>query len=370
MKIAKKIKLNGPVISGISARIYEWIGLDAISPNRVLNELEKAGGEDIELYINSGGGSVFAGSEIFTALKEYPGKITSKITGVAASAATFFVLASDEVYISPLGQMMIHNAATSTDGDRFAHTSNLEMLEGVDKAIAKVYQAKTKMSDADLLDFMRKTTWMNADKSVQMGFANSVMFEEEVDATNSANAGFELPQEVIDKLKDVLLKNVMANMTADGVSIGIEPINSLQNLPQQQTNERNDKPMKLEELKAQHPDLYNEVLNAGKTEGVTAERSRIVALNALANSPGAAEIVAKAIENGTSAGEAAIEIVQASAQRVKDVAAGREEDAKASGAAEVPAEEAPLNENQGNTVDHDAEAAAIVAEINKLKGGK
>jgi len=364
MKIAKKIKLNGPVISGISARIYEWIGLDAISPNRVLNELEKAGGEDIELYINSGGGSVFAGSEIFTALKEYPGKITSKITGVAASAATFFVLASDEVYISPLGQMMIHNAATSTDGDRFAHASNLEMLEGVDKAIAKVYQGKTKMSDSDLLNFMRKTTWMNADKSVQMGFANGVMFEEEADASNSANAGFELPEEVIDKLKDVLLKNVMASMPIDGVMNNVEPINSMQEA-QQQTNERNDKPMNLEELKNQHPDLYNEVLNAGKEEGVNAERARITALNDLAKSPGASAIVAEAINNGEDVGATAIKIVQASAQHVQNVAANRQADAQDSGANNVPGAAAP--QNNGN---QDTEATNLLLNaVNSLSGG-
>src|SRR5690606_35796558 len=121
MKIAKKIKLNGPVISGGNSWIYDWLGMETISPQRVISELEKAAGEDVELYINSGGGSVPAGSEIYTALKEYKGKVTSKVTGVAASAATFFVLASDEVYVSPLAQMMIHKAATRTEGNSDAH---------------------------------------------------------------------------------------------------------------------------------------------------------------------------------------------------------------------------------------------------------
>ncbi|MDF9845552.1 MULTISPECIES: head maturation protease, ClpP-related [unclassified Paenibacillus] len=361
--IAKKIKLNGPVVSGGNSWIYDWLGMETISPKRVISELEKAGGDDVELYINSGGGSVFAGSEIYTALKEYKGKIKSKVTGVAASAATFFVLASDEVYVSPLGQLMIHNSATSTEGDRTAHNSSLELLEGVDKAIAKVYKAKTKLADKDILDLMQKTTWMNAERAVQLGFANGVLFDEEVDASNSFSLGNELPQDVIDKLKNELLKNALKDESILEAAASIDPVNQVN-----QRTERNGKPMKLEELKAQHPDLYNEVLSAGKAEGVTAERQRISDLNALAGAPGAAEIVANAIAEGKTAAEAAIDIVKASAERLTVEGQKRAADSKNSGVAAVPSDEAP--EAPNDEAVQDAEAKALADEIKALRGGQ
>ncbi|MFD5019981.1 head maturation protease, ClpP-related [Paenibacillus sp. NPDC058367] len=362
--MTKKIKLNGPVVSGGNSWIYDWLGMETISPKRVISELEKAGGDDVELYINSGGGSVFAGSEIYTALKEYRGKIKSKVTGVAASAATFFVLASDEVYVSPLGQLMIHNAATGTDGDKIAHASNLELLEGVDKAIAKVYKSKTKLADNEILDLMQKTTWMNAEKAVQLGFANGVLFDEEVDASNSFSLGSELPQEVIDKLKNELLNSVLKNGSVYDAQANIEPLNQVI-----QTNERNDKPMKLEDLKAQYPDLYNEVVNAGKTEGVAAERQRISDLNALAGAPGAAEIVANAIKEGGTAASAAIEIVKASTERLSVEGQRRATDSTNSNAASVPADEAPGDKPNPQAA-YDAEAAALAEEMKNMRGGK
>lgn len=359
--MAKKIRLNGPVVSGGNSWIYDWLGMETISPKRVISELDKAAGDDVELYINSGGGSVFAGSEIFTALKEYRGKITSKVTGVAASAATFFVLASDEVYVSPLAQLMIHKAATRTEGDSTAHASGFGLLDGVDQSIAKVYQARTKLPEAEILDLMNKTTWMNAEKAVQLGFANGVLFDEEIDANNSLNLGAELPQEVIDKLRNELLKNALKNNSIDDTQAMIEPVNQT-NKP---ITEGKDKAMNLEELKAKHPDLFK----AAVQEGVANERARITALNALAKAPGAAEIVAKAIEEGKTAGEAAMEIVQASAERVQKAGNDRTEDAKNSGADKVPAAEAPLDEGKDKP-DYDAEASALAEEIKNLKGGK
>lgn len=367
-KLPKKIKLNGPVVSGGNSWIYDWLGMETISPKRVISELEKAGGDDVELYINSGGGAVFAGSEIYTALKEYKGKITSKVTGVAASAATFFVLASDEVYVSPLGQLMIHNAARPTEGDKTAHASSLGLLEGVDKAIAKVYQSRTKLPDNEILDLMQKTTWMSADKAVQLGFANGVLFDEEVEVSNNAYSGDELPQDVIDKLKNELVNNMLKNkdlLDPQLTSLIPEPMNSI-TLP---TNERNDQSMDLEKLKAEHPDLYNSVLNEGVKQGEEKERGRITALNALASAPGAADIVANAIKEGKTAGDAAMEIVQASAKRIETIATNRVDDAQASGAAVVPAEEAPEN-NAASKPNYDAEAEAIANEIKALKGDK
>ena len=84
--MAVKINIKGPIISSSDQWIYDWLGIEATSPKVVNEQLEKAkaNGEDVEVEINSGGGSVCAGSEIYTALMSYAGKVTTKIVGLAA----------------------------------------------------------------------------------------------------------------------------------------------------------------------------------------------------------------------------------------------------------------------------------------------
>ena len=370
----KKIKLNGPVIGDGSTWLYDWLGMPYISASKVSKELDAAGGGDVELYINSGGGSVFAGSEVYTVLREYPGKITAKITGVAASAASYIALAADDIRMSPLAQFMIHNAAIATDGDKRIHSSRKDLLEGVDESLISVYMKKSGKTRDELAELMNNETWMNAQKAVELGFADGILFEEEnslVEVTNSISG--EIPSHVEEKLRDFLvnamLKDGSVDLSADMPQVDPTQImNSMDSPEQQQKNEEQSKeeaqPMKLEELKAQHPDLYNEIL----TLGVTQERNRITDLNALATAPGAAEIVAKAIEEGKSAGETAMAIVKASAERVANEGERRKNDAQNSNVNKVAPDEAP--EEQNPEAVYDAEAAALAEEIKNLRGGK
>ena len=84
----KKINIKGPIIPSNHQWIYDWLGMEATSPKKVSDQLAAANNEEIEVEINSGGGSVFDASEIFTALKDYPGHSTGKIVGIAGSAAS------------------------------------------------------------------------------------------------------------------------------------------------------------------------------------------------------------------------------------------------------------------------------------------
>lgn len=378
----KKIKLNGPVIGDGSTWLYDWFGMPYISASKLTKELDSASGDDVELYINSGGGSVFAGSEVYTVLKEYPGKVTAKITGVAASAASFLAMGADEIKMSPTSQMMIHNAATGTDGDKNVHYSNGNMLSSVDVGITNAYRLKTGRTMDDLLDLMNKTTWMNAQQAVEFGFADGILFDDEnalVAVTNSISG--EIPPDVEAKLRDILVSAMFKGGAKndsdkpnlfDGLdlsSIIPQASNSLETGVGQQENaepqnKEEEQPMKLDELKAQHPELYNEVMNLG----VTQERNRITELNALAGAPGAAEIVAKAIEDGKTAGETAMEIVKASKERISDEAKRRNQDALNSGIDKVDPDEAPGAPNPEAA--SQAEADALAEEINNLVGGR
>ena len=107
---------------------------DEVSPKEFKTELE-AGTGDITVWINSPGGDFFAASQFYTMLKDYKGKVTVKIDGIAASAAAVIAMAGDEVLMSPTAMLMIHNPATFVWGEEADMQKGIEMLVEVKEAI-------------------------------------------------------------------------------------------------------------------------------------------------------------------------------------------------------------------------------------------
>lgn len=201
-----KIEVKGPIIPSSNQWLYDWFEIEATSPKKV-NDLIKncKEGEDIEVEINSGGGSVFAGSEIYTALKSYAGKVVVKIVGLAASAASVVAMAGDSVYMSPTSQMMIHNSATSAEGDYRDMEHTAEVLKNINSTIAQAYRIKTKISEADLLAMMDHETWLTPQQALEKGFIDEILFQEEFKAVASVN-NFVFPDVVVSKLRNQLKK--------------------------------------------------------------------------------------------------------------------------------------------------------------------
>ena len=149
-----KIGIKGVIVSNDDKWIYEWFEMDATCPRDVENEIEKANGEDLDIIINSVGGDVFAGSEIYTMLMGYKGGVVVKIVGVAASAASIIAMAGEKILISPTAEMMIHNVTSRVSGDYrdFEHESNV--LRDYNSTIANAYMIKTGMDKDELLAMM------------------------------------------------------------------------------------------------------------------------------------------------------------------------------------------------------------------------
>lgn len=101
-----KINIKGVIIPNDDKWIYDWFEMDSTCPREVENEVEKANGEDLEVIINSPGGDIFSGSEIYTLLKDYSGDAVVKIVGVAASAASIVAMAGKKVMMSPTAEMI------------------------------------------------------------------------------------------------------------------------------------------------------------------------------------------------------------------------------------------------------------------------
>lgn len=199
----KKIDVKGEIVGNGETWIYEWLGIEHTSPQNITKQLAEANGEEIEVEINSPGGSIFAGSEIYTALRSYQGNKKIRIVGLAGSAASVIAEAG-ESEISPTGMYMVHNVQSGARGDYRAMEHQGEVLRAANQSIANAYIDKTGMSSDELLALMDKETWLNAQQAVDYGFVDKVMFQDSrIPLTNSIGG---IPPETIEKLRN-LIKN-------------------------------------------------------------------------------------------------------------------------------------------------------------------
>ena len=204
----KKVNIKGAIIDSQDQWIYDWFGMEATSPKSVNAIIEEAKGDELEVEINSGGGSVFAGSEIYTALKSYKGKVTVRIVGIAASAASVIAMAGDKIKMSPTAQMMIHNVTAWADGDYRDMEHSAEVLKNANDTVANAYRIKTGKSQEELLALMDKESWFTADKAKDIGLVDEVLFEP-VQLVASWGTGL-IPPEVIQTMRNNKIKEQSA----------------------------------------------------------------------------------------------------------------------------------------------------------------
>ena len=159
-------------LSGNVRKKY-WSDDDVINAKDVRETLD-AVSEDIVIKLNSPGGDVFEGIEIYNYLKDHPSNITVEVTGVAASAATFIVAGADEVIMNIGTSLMIHEASTFTWGNKSDIQKTLNALETIDESILSIYSEKTGQSNDQLEEWMNEEKWFTADEAVEFGFADSV----------------------------------------------------------------------------------------------------------------------------------------------------------------------------------------------------
>ena len=127
------------------------------------------------MWINSPGGDCVAAAQIYNMLSCYKGKVTVKIDGIAASAASVIAMAGDTVLVSPVSMLMVHNPATAAWGDHSEMQKAIDMLSEVKESIINAYVLKTGLSCPRLSHMMDAETWMDANKAVELGFADDIM---------------------------------------------------------------------------------------------------------------------------------------------------------------------------------------------------
>lgn len=165
---ASELIFNGPISEDT------WFG-DEITPAMFRNELAKVSG-DLTVWLNSPGGDVFAASQIYTMLRNHRGKVTVKIDGIAASAASVVAMAGDETLITPTGMLMIHNPATVAMGNKDTMEQAIRLLEEVKESIINAYEDKSHLSRAKIAHMMDEETWLNAKKALSLGLVDGILF--------------------------------------------------------------------------------------------------------------------------------------------------------------------------------------------------
>ncbi|MBP1920316.1 head maturation protease, ClpP-related [Youngiibacter multivorans] len=177
-----------------------WYG-DEVTPKMFKSELMNGSG-DITVWINSPGGDVFAASQIYNMLKEYPGNVTVKIDGLAASAASVIAMAGSKVMMSPVSMLMAHNPMTMAFGDALEMEKAIAMLSEVKESIINAYELKTGLSRTKISHFMDAETWFNAKKAVELGFADEIMYEKDSPESHTIEGAVFSKMTVLNSLKE------------------------------------------------------------------------------------------------------------------------------------------------------------------------
>lgn len=160
-----------------------WWG--GVSPKAFIKELNSTTAETIHIRINSPGGSVFAARAMEQAIREHKSTIIAHIDGYAASAASFLIMAADQVTIAPGAFVMIHKAWTMTYGNQDDLIKEAGLLGQIDGSLVKTYAAKTGQEPGQIQSWMADETWFDAENAVALGFADSIATDETANNTEA-----------------------------------------------------------------------------------------------------------------------------------------------------------------------------------------
>lgn len=165
-----------PKIIAISGEI----GWD-VWPDQIREQLAEAAGEEIEVQISSPGGYIYDGLEIFNLIRRYPGKTTTVATGLAASMASYLLMAGDVKKATSNAIFMIHNARVYSYGDQNEHRKTANVLEGMSNLLSKEYQSQTKKEKVEITKMMDEETFLFGDEILASGFVDEIIEVEDVE---------------------------------------------------------------------------------------------------------------------------------------------------------------------------------------------
>ena len=158
--------------------LYGTIGADIFGDGTpaidFARELEALGSRPVDLRVNSEGGDVFEGYAIYSAIKRYPGRVTAYVDGLAASAASFLILAADDVVMGETSCLFVHKAWTVTVGNSGDHREALQRLETLDEQLVGIYTAHSNQTAGTWRKTLAETRLFAAEEAVAWGLASRI----------------------------------------------------------------------------------------------------------------------------------------------------------------------------------------------------
>lgn len=205
----KQVKISGVIVPNEDKWIYDWLGMEATCPEDVKKAIKSAGKDEITFIINSPGGEIGAGSEMWYMINSHEQKTYADIVGYACSAASYLAMGADVVRMAPTALMMIHLVSGDASGNCNAMEKEASTLRVADKAISNAYKLKTGKSNEELIALMEQETWMDAEKAKELGFIDAIIgmegAKDETKAMTIYNAfGSILSEEVKEKVRNMV----------------------------------------------------------------------------------------------------------------------------------------------------------------------
>ena len=416
-----RVKLCGEVVDDDSAKIYRYFDYGVCCPADVRAALEACPeGEDLTLEVNSNGGSVYAGFEMYTLLRAHQGRTIAEVQSIAASAMSVVIAACDTVLMSPVAEIMVHRASIGyTGGNSQDLKQTAQWLDTIDQSILSAYEEKVKgkADRAKLSRMMRNETFLTAEDAISCGLADGMLEQPEKQTESGglemelfpglavASAGAEtLGAVMLDKdgkarpFKEVL-EELSRRISGSGLFLcePLPPVNDLirrkeereeaggsrqeevQNKAEGKEQEEMAEngvtaqtPQTTDQLIQQYPELTRQIAAAAAQTAAAAERKRIAEIDAL-SLPGFEDVIARAkADPNATAGTVAQEIVKAQRESGTAYLNGRDADAKVSNVNDVPATGNPDTRTSGASAEDELGAAAreAVALWRSLEGSE
>lgn len=335
------------------------IGWD-VTGQQVRDAFEKAKGEDVEIQISSVGGLVFDGLEIFNIIKNYSGKKTARLMGIAASMGSYIPLAADKIIAEPNAVMMIHNAWGVGMGNAADLRAEANVLDGLSAILADAYVKKTGKPLDEIKALMDSETWLFGQEMVDAGFIDELVSpptDKKDEKVKAARAELASAKKVLadyeggDNHRRVAA--IIDSMRPKVATI-IDQKNVVDVSAKTAIKQKGSTKMTLEELKAQNPEVYQAAVAEGKTAGIKAEQDRI---RELAAWKGVNADVDKVVEEASAKGQTYSEVAS-------QLAAAAARGQKALNGDNPPSAQTATSTPSGVTTDgvtaDDIKAAAIV----------
>lgn len=328
-----ELKINAVGDGNAEILLYGDIGnswFDDVNPLDFANQLKECKADLLTIRINSNGGSLLAGNTIYNQIKSYTGKIKAVVDGIAASAASVVAM-SCNLWMHKNSMLMIHNARTAISGDSNQFQKITEVLIKANQQMVDVYHAKTGLDKAQIQSMMDKETYLTAVEAVQMGFADGIIEDVEINARLDGDElllnGVKFDAKIAKAFQTHQPNLELRAMYDSNTNPATTPVANF--LPKGATM------LTIEALQKDNPDIYAKIfesgkqagIEAGKQIGISAERQRIKDIEDMESS-GHDDLVAKAkFETGDSAANLAMAILKAEKDLRNKLATANQNDA-------------------------------------------